>query len=199
MTKYDGLKKLLSEMLMQKRVRHLGVKLAGIAIPDSIADHVAVSAQIAYILGYLEGVDPEKCAIINLFHDLHTTRIGDHHKISSRYLKTNEAEVAAEDEQYANLPEKLAKNIKTLINQKRKRDTKEGIVAQDADWLEQAIQAKAYVELGYKGCQNWIDNVEAALETESAKRLLELIKSDPDFINCWWIGLKKMTYTKLDS
>ncbi len=189
--------KFLSEIQMLKRVKHEGVKLTGVKNPDSVAEHVALSAQIAYLLGELEGADSQKCALINLFHDNEEARIGDHHKVSARYLNVKEVEAKAEREHYSNLPDSIGNFLSELQKEKRKRNTKEGIIAQDADWLEVAIQAKIYLELGYKGCQNWIDNVEKALETKSAKEILAEMKKNPDFLNCWWKDLKKMTYKKL--
>ncbi len=192
------IKKFLSEIQMLKRIKHEGVRLAGVENPDSIAEHSAISAQIAYLLAYLENADPFKCVLMNLFHDNNEIRIGDHHKVSARYLDTKKAETRAEKERYSNLPSLVAKELYNLQEEKRKRNTKEGIVAQDADWLEIAIQAKIYCELGHRGCKNWIENVEKALETKSAKKILSEIKKDPDFLNCWWQNLKKMTYKKLN-
>ena len=192
------LRKFLSEIQMLKRVQRSGFPVAGITETDSVAEHALLSAQIAFILAEMEGADAEKAAIINLFHDNHEARVGDHNKVSARYLETGEAEKTAELEQLANLPDEINHKIIDLLNQKRERNTIEGIIAQDADWLEVAIQAKIYLEQGYTGAQNWIDNVENALETQTAKKILAEIKNDSDFTNCWWQGIKKMTYTKLD-
>ena len=191
------IKKFLSEIQMLKRVKHEGVKLAGVENPDSIAEHACLSAQIAFLLASIEGADAVKCVLMNLFHDNEEARIGDHHKVSARYLDVRDAEKKAEKEHFNNLPEPIGKAIFELQEEKRRRNTKEGIIAQDADWLEVALQAKIYSELGYKGCKDWIDNVNRALETESAKEILAEIKKEPDFLNCWWKGLKKMTYKKL--
>jgi len=84
-----------------------------------------------------------------------------------------------------------------MFKGKEERTTPEGVVAQDADWLECAIQAKLYLEKGHD-CSEWIKNTEKALETESAKEILKLIKQEKDFTTLWWQGLKKMTYKKLD-
>jgi hypothetical protein len=46
-----------------------------------------------------------------------------------------------------------------------------GIIAKDADYLEQAFQAKIYLEQGYVAAQTWITNVGNALKTSSAKQL----------------------------
>jgi len=198
MNQNEQIKKFLSEIQILKRIKHIGFILAGVESPDSIAEHVAISAQIAYVLGKLEDADADKCALINLFHDNEEARIGDHHKVSARYLNTKDAEVVASEEHFVNLPQELSNKILGLQKEKRERNTKEGIIAQDADWLEAAIQAKIYMEEGYKGCEEWINNVEKALETKSAKEILAEIRRDSDFLNSWWKGLKKMTYKKLE-
>jgi hypothetical protein len=54
------------------------------------------------------------------------------------------------------------------------------------------VQAKVYYESGAKGCWQWIENVEKALNTQSAKELLEIIKNDENFTSCWWDGLMKV-------
>jgi putative hydrolase of HD superfamily len=193
----EDIRKFCSEIQMLKRLEHIGFKLAGVEEKDVLAGHIVISAQIAFIIAELEGADPFKAATINLFHDNHETRIGDHNKVSARYIDTHRAETESEIEQFANLPNRIGDRILKMLEEKHTRNTKEGIIAQDADWLEVAIQAKIFVEHGYNGCSDWIENVEKALETESAKKILAEIKTDPDFTNCWWQGLKKMTYNKL--
>ena len=182
---------------MLKRVRREGVKLAGVKIPDSVAEHIAISTQIAYLLAKFEGADASKCVLMSLFHDNEEARIGDPHKISVRYFNVKNAERKAMEEHLSNLPKQIKEEILKLQEEMRERNTKEGIIVKDADWLEIAIQAKIYSELGYKGCENWIDNVEKALGTKTAKEILAEIRKNPDFLNFWWKGLKKMTYKKL--
>lgn len=184
------------ELGMLKRQKHNGATLAGVQHPDSLADHTVRAAIIAYILAEMEGnATAGKAAMICLIHDLPETRTGDHHKVSARYLDTKKAEGKAFLEQTKNLPAAVKKKWRDYYQQKEKRNTKEGIIAQDADWLEAAISARELVVLGYKGMEQWINNVAKALETKSAKKLLKLIKKgDP---NDWWKGLKKMTYEKL--
>jgi len=43
------------------------------------------------------------------------------------------------------------------------------------------LQAKVYTEIGYDGCKNWIENVEKALETKSAKKILKESKKIQTF------------------
>lgn len=190
MTSENGILKFLSEIQMLKRVRHEGFKLTGINIPDSVAEHSLNAAQIAYVLGEMEGLDGSKCALINLFHDNAETRINDVHKVTTRYIKHKEASRIAEIELFENLPDKIKDKILPLLNEKREKSSREGIVAQDADWLEVAIQAKIYSEIGYKGCEKMIENVKNLLKTKKAKKLLSDIIQSKDFTNCWYEGLK---------
>ncbi|RJR31407.1 HD domain-containing protein [Candidatus Parcubacteria bacterium] len=184
------------EMGMLKRQREEGPAMAGImSDATSIADHSMRAALIAYFLGMLENADAKECALMCLFHDLPETRTLDLHKVAARYIDTREAEREAFNEQIYNLPEKLKNQLKYYWEATEKRNTKEGIIAKDADWLEHAVSAREYIVLGYKGMQNWIDNVKKALETDSAKKLLAIIeKSD---LNDWYSGLKRMTYKKI--
>jgi putative hydrolase of HD superfamily len=186
------IKKFISEMQMLKRVKHEGVRLAGVQFPDSVAEHSLLAAQIAFVLAYFEGADSYKCAAIMIFHDSLETRLGDLHKVSSRYLDTKNIETKIEQEQFANLPENLSEKIKLFLGEKRSRETKEGIVCQDADLLEVAIQAKYYHEGGCSGCWEWIENVEKALKTQTARKILETIKNEENFTSCWWRGLMKV-------
>lgn len=162
-----------------------------------MADHLTIAAQIAFILGEMEGLAGEKCAAMVLFHDNGETRILDQHKVAARYININKAEKKALLDQLNFLPKEISKKISKLTDEFEKRNTPEGIVAKDADWLEVALQAKILTEQGYKFAQNWIDNVAKALETKSAKKILAKILKEKDFTNCWWQGLKKMTYKKL--
>lgn len=194
----EGISKFFSEIGFLKRYKTSGFYLVGVENPPTVAEHSYRAAIIGAVLAEMEGVSPEKVAFILLFHDTAEARIGDQNKVSARYFKKNEAEEKAGVEQVQDLPAGLASKILTGRKELDERNTKEGIVAKDTDWLEQAITAKELVEKGYKGAQNWIDNVEKALETESAKEILKQVQNDKDFTNSWWQGLKKMTYKKLD-
>jgi 5'-deoxynucleotidase YfbR-like HD superfamily hydrolase len=79
-----------------------------------------------------------------------------------------------------------------LFDEYEERETLEGKVAKDADYLEMAFQAKIYVEQGHVVAQDRIDNVVRALKTQGAKQLREeMVVSDS---SDWWkkTGLKKM-------
>jgi putative hydrolase of HD superfamily len=185
------------ELNQLKRQPHIGFQLAGVENPDSVAEHAFRAAQIGYVLAVMEGdVDAEKVVTMLVIHDNGEARVGDQHKLAARYVTKKEGEAQAFQDQLSGLGEQLGGKWDKYIFEYSERNTKEGIIAKDADWLETAFQAKEYADLGYSAAQDWIDNVEKALETGSAKQVLARMK-ETHFTD-WWQGLKKMTYTKLD-
>lgn len=191
------------EMNQLKREYHRGFMLAGVREPDTIAEHSLRAAQIGYILACMENerageeiVDAEKVTCMMVIHDNHEARVGDQHKVGARYKDIKPAEEAAFREQIEGLGKSLEARWREYMVIYKRRDTLEGVVAEDADWLETAFQAKEYLDLGYKSAIDWIVNVEEAVETESAKEIIAVMKETP--FTAWWGGLKKMTYKKLE-
>jgi len=173
-----------------KKFHHSGTRLAGVNEPDTIAEHVYRSALIAFVLANMEKADPSKAAMICLLHDNAEARITDLHKVARRYIDSKEGEKKAFLEQTSNLPEDTAKIFNKYFQEFEDLSTKEGIIARDADWLETAFQAKEYVDLGYKVCQEWIDNVGRCLKTRSAKKIFNKMKKT-NFAD-WWRHLTKL-------
>jgi putative hydrolase of HD superfamily len=189
------------EIGVLKRERHNGFKLIGIDNPDSVAEHALRAAQIGYILTVLENkkhgteISPERVASILIFHDNGEVRIGDLHKVAARYIDSREAEKNSFVDQVKYLPEEF-KNLVKYFEEIEERNTKEGVIAKDADRLEAAFSAKEHYDLGNEMAMAWINNVGMALETESAKEIFKEMK-ETRFTD-WWTGLKKMLYKKLD-
>ena len=194
---FSSLARFFFELGVMKRQKRSGWLLAGVHDPESIAEHTARAALIGMVLADMEGADPERVASILIVHDIAEVRIGDQHKVAARYLRKKEAEHNAFSDQIAALPPSLQERFASYFRTFEERDTKEGIIAQDADWLEAGVTAREYELLGHTACKEWISNIEKALETDSAKQLIQEIKTGDPYT--WWEGLKKMTYTKLPS
>ena len=190
------------EVSVLNKELHNGLKMIGVSNPDSVAEHALRAAQIGYILTVLEnkrnGTDlsPEKVASILVFHDNGETRIGDLHKIASRYIDSTEAEKNAFADQANQLPKEIGENLIKYFEEIEERNTKEGIIAKDADWLETAFMVKEHYDLGNELAMVWINNVGKAIETESAKEIFKVMK-ETRFTD-WWTGLMKILYKKLD-
>lgn len=129
-----------------KREFRRGFGLAGVTQPDTVAEHVLRAAQAGFILAEMENekagqevVSAEKVAAMLLIHDDAEVRVGDQHKVGARYFSIKEAEHAAFAEQIAGLGDRIEKKRRTYFEEYENRNTKEGIVAKDADWLETAF------------------------------------------------------------
>ncbi len=173
---------------MLKNVKRSGWWAAGIKDPETVAEHCHRASVIGYFLARLENADSNKVLKMCIFHDIAEARINDVNKIGARYIDYKEAEKRAIEDQLASLPDNLSDELRSLLKEFHDGKTKEAVVAKDADWLECAIQAKEYMDSGYKLSKDWIDNVRNALKTKSARKLLDAVEKSES----WWKGLKKL-------
>lgn len=170
------------ELQVLKRTSRSGLKNVGIKNSDSVAEHIFLTAQIAYVLGKMEKVNAEKAALIALFHDNGEARLGDSDLVKRTYLNTNGAEEKVFFDQIKNLP--VEKELKEIYKEWVKQDSSEAIVARDADLLELVLQIKCFLDSGNKLLPIWLKFIKANLKTKSAKKLLEtIVKTN---IDDWW-------------
>ncbi|MBN1258979.1 HD domain-containing protein [Candidatus Peregrinibacteria bacterium] len=176
------------ELGQMRRVKHEGWRVAGVNTPESIADHSLRAGQIAYFLAKMEKYPKplEVCGML-LFHDIGECRIGDLHKIAIRYVTSDEERAVKDQMAPLGMP---GKEVMKMWQDMEKHHTKAGIIAKDADYLEQAVTAKEYMEKGHKFAADWIHNVSKRLKTASAKKLLkDMEKVGP---HDWCEGLKML-------
>ena len=188
MTDTNKITNFIFELGALKNVKRSGWWMINVKDPENVAEHSFRAGVIGYILAKMEGVDAHKAMLMSLFNDLHEARLNDLHKVGHRYIDFRSAETKAHKEQTEGLGE-IGKEMFSFHEEYQKQQTKEAIVARDADLLENAYQAKEYIEIGYQDAQDWIDNIKKYLVTKSAKKLAaELEKTSS---NEWWRGLKK--------
>ena len=187
----ENIAKYIFEAGMLKHVKRSGWWACKIKDPESVAEHSFRAAIVAFIIAKLEGESDEfanKLAAAAVFHDMHETRILDLNKVVVRYIDKQEAiSKKVEEEQIKLLSTDAQSALKNLIFNLNER---EKTILKDADLLEVAIQAKEYLEIGYKDCEGWISNVEKRLKTKSAKSLLQQIKKMDS--KEWYVELKKL-------
>lgn len=183
----ESIVKYFFEAGMLKRIARSGWWAEKVKHPESVADHVFRTAVIAFVLAKLENADAEKLCTAAVFHDMHETRLGDLNKITARYIQTD-GEIAAKVEQ--DQVKAMPKQIQDSILRTQDLTEKEKAILKDADYLECALQAKEYLDIGYAGAITWINNIEKRLKTENAKRLHRKLKTQDS--NSWWKGLKKL-------
>ena len=161
---------LIFEAFMLKEIKHEGRRMIHMKDPDSVAEHSLNAAQIWYILAKMEWADANKVATMLVWHDLAETRIGDVHKVWAWYIKDKkQIEKKVMEDQLAGFD--FGPEIKEYFDEYENRLTIEWKIAKDADYLEQAFQAKIYMEIGYEKAHDRIENVGNALKTESAKKV----------------------------
>jgi putative hydrolase of HD superfamily len=162
----------LYEIGLMKRYKRTGWQIAGVADPESIADHSHRTAVAAAVIASLEGANPERAAFLALLHDTQETRLMDIPHVGKRYVTPMpNTEVTAD--QTTGLPDRSAGLISTAVTEYEAKESAEARCAGDADKLECLLQAVEYREQGNTHMQPWIDSSLAALKTASAKRLAE--------------------------
>lgn len=182
MTENDSIVRVAFEAGQLKRTPRSGWLLAGIASPESVAEHSHRVAVLAYIIAAQEGADADRACTLGVFHDFPEARTGDVPSVGKSYVATTEpADVAAD--QVAGVPDGLAERLVALVSEhegaKTAEATLEARCSRDADKLECLLQAREYeVQTGNRQLQPWIESMLHAVATptgtELAKRAAEL-------------------------
>src|SRR5919197_1646236 len=162
----------LYEMGLLKRYKRTGWFILGVGDPESVADHSFRAAILPTALAALEGADPERAALLSLFHDSQESRLTDLPYVSKPYVTKapNEDVTAA---QTRGLPEPVAQVVEGAVGEYEEHTSPEARCAHDADKLDCLLQAMEYREHGYRNVQPWIDTSLAQLQTVHGKRLAE--------------------------
>lgn len=160
------------EMGLLKRYPRTGWLVAGVREPESIADHSFRAAALASVLAAMEGADPQRAALLSLFHDSQETRLTDIPYLAKRYV-TRAPNGEVTEGQTRGLPEPVADMVRGAVAEYEQKASPEARCARDADKLDCLLQAVEYREQGNENVQPWIDSSLAALRTASAKRLAD--------------------------
>ncbi len=157
-------------------------------LSDNIASHSYRVTVISWFLAKMEKVDPYKTTMMALLHDVKETRSGDHNYIHKKYIKIFEDEISKD--QLSNLP---FDDFSNFIQDFEKRESRESIVAKDADLLDQICLLKEYSHQGNKEAAIWLSDKDYSgdgniqyknLRTESGKKLGKEILSGR--VSEWW-------------
>jgi len=157
-------------------------------LSDNIATHSYRVGLVAWFLAKLENADPYKTTLMALTHDLGEIRSGDHNYIHKKYVKIFEEEIIKD--QLGDLP---FPDLFDMSTEFEKRESKEAIVAKDANMIDQILLLKEYTHQGNQEAAIWLhgkgegqtENIQyKSLKTESAKKLAEEILAGK--ISEWW-------------
>lgn len=177
----------ISEAGMLKRVKRSGWSVLGITDSETVAEHSFRCTVIGYILAHMEKVSPYNVLVMTLFNDIQEARITDLHKMAQRYIDAQIAEDKSFYEQIGYLPKAIREELAKMRRAYKIQDTKESIIARDADILECLIQAKEYREHGFSKAAEFMKKAPAFLKTKSARKLWRLAKNMN--LNDWWFDI----------
>jgi len=152
---------------------------------QSVAEHINRVSYIGFVLASMDkDIDSSKVLKMCLFHDLAETRISDLNYVHQKYVKSKEAEALKD----LTDPLPFGGEIKEMIEEYEKRETKEAKIAKDADILELLLSLKEQVDIGNERAKTWIPSLLKRFITEEAKTLAEsIVETDSD---AWWFGDK---------
>ena len=157
---------------------------------DSIATHSFRVTMIGWLLAKKENADLYKVVMMCMLHDFGEIRSNDHNWVNKKYTKIFDEEII--EDQLGSLP---FPELKELALEYEKRESKEAIIAKDADLLDQVLLLKEYEWQGNKEAALWLhgkgsDDSNAQLKKlklDSSKELGQAIyESNP---SDWWNNL----------
>jgi len=153
---------------------------------QSVSEHILRVIYTGYSLAQLAGdVNITKVLKMCLFHDLAEGRVSDLNYVHQKYVEKKEQK--AIDDLTKPLP--FGDDIKEILKEYETRESKESLIAKDADNIEWILSLKEQFDNGNIKAKEWIDNALKRLKTEVAQNLAkEILDSSSDD---WWFGDKK--------
>lgn len=168
------------EVGMLKRTPRTGFQFLGSGA-ESVAEHSFRTAIIGYTLARMDGAaDVGRVLQLCLFHDIPEARTGDLNYVNKKYVKVDEERAVAD--LASTLP--FGDDYRNAIAEYSARQSRESLLAHDADQLEMILALKEYKDLGNRYADEWYPFAVRRLKTEIAQHLAEAIWSTDS--SRWW-------------
>ena len=153
---------------------------------QSVAEHLNRTCYIGFTLAQLDGtVDVGKVVQMCLFHDFAESRVSDLNYVHQKY--TERFEERAMDDLVKTLP--FGDKIAAIFDEYEERESKESIIAKEADNLEFILSLKEQADIGNIRAREWIAIAMQRLKTDIGKEVANsILDTDSD---AWWFGDKK--------
>lgn len=172
---------LLFEANMLTRLPRSGYQFLG-AGKESVAEHSFMTAFICLAMANMEScVDAGKIVSMALVHDLAEARTGDLNYVQKQYV------TAREDLALSRMAKGFAfgESIVALVNEFNRGETREAMLARDADQLSFVLELKKLQDIGTKTPEKWLPHVLERLKTDTGRALAsKLMASNWDD---WWL------------
>ena len=176
----DNIANFLFETGMLSKTPRSGYQFLGSG-KESVAEHIIRTVFVGYTLCKTDAsLNELRVLKMCVFHDLPEARTGDMNYVNKKYVDVDEGKAVRELTE--DLP--FGSDIKLSIDEFNRKETKEALIARDADQIALILQLKEYGDLGNKYAEEWINFALRRLSTEAGKKLAQrVIKTDSS--NCW--------------
>ena len=172
---------LLFEARMLKRIPRSGYQFLG-AGNESVAEHIHMMTFIAFVMAKMvPDVNLAKLLSMCLLHDLPETRTGDLNAVQKEYVRADEQKAVAKLSSVLPFGDEMVE----LMAEFNRRETKEAMLAYDADQIAFILDLKALADTGYSPPEKWIDHVVARIKTDIGRNITQGILSTQ--WDAWWL------------
>ena len=180
-TRTERIVDLINEAGMLRRTPRTGYQFLGSG-SENVAEHSFRTSVIGYVLARLADADPARVTFLCLFHDLHEARTADFNYVNHLY-NTTRARAALED---ATEGSGLEEDILSFWDELKGGETKEALLARDADQLDLIFNLKEELDKGNKFAEKWLESALRRLKSPQAKELAETVMHTEHML--WWYG-----------
>jgi putative hydrolases of HD superfamily len=176
----DNIANFLFETGMLSKTPRSGYQFLGSG-KESVAEHILRTVFVGYTLCKTDAsLNELRVLKMCVFHDLPEARTGDMNYVNKKYVDVDEEKAVRELTE--DLP--FGSDIKSSIDEFNRKETKEALIARDADQIALILQLKEYGDLGNKYAEEWINFAMQRLCTEAGKKLAQrVIETDS---SDWW-------------
>ncbi|MBW6484768.1 MAG: HD domain-containing protein [Syntrophobacterales bacterium] len=170
----------LFETSMLRKTPRSGFQFLGSG-SESVAEHVLSTLYIGYALCKMDTeADELKVLRLCLMHDLPEARTGDMNYVNKKYVQVDEKKAVKE----LAAPLFFGGEIEGALDEFNERQTREALLARDADQLALILHLKECGDLGNKYSKEWMRFARERLVTETARRLaVSILETD---YSAWW-------------
>jgi putative hydrolases of HD superfamily len=176
----DNIANFLFETGMLGKTPRSGYQFLGSG-KESVAEHILRTVFVGYTLCKTDtSLNELRVLKMCVFHDLPEARTGDMNYVNKKYVDVDEEKAVRELTE--DLP--FGNDIKSSIAEFNRKETKEALIARDADQIALILQLKEYGDLGNKYAEEWINFAMQRLNTEAGKELAQRV-INTDSSN-WW-------------
>jgi putative hydrolase of HD superfamily len=150
---------------------------------ESVAEHSFRAALIGYALARAAGLNAEHTAMLCLIHDFHEARTGDFNYVNSMYNSSRQR-LAMEHALHGT---DLADSLLPLWDEQDAGQTREALLAKDADHLDLMLNLVEERNLGNPYAGKWLETAEKRIVTEEGRELARQILN-ADHTDWWFKG-----------